>query len=276
MALKQFKPTSAGVRAMSVSSFEEITKSRPEKSLLKAKKAHAGRNNRGKITVRHHGGGSRQALRIIDFKRYDKSGVPARVEGIEYDPNRSVRIALLLYADGERRYIPAPVTLKVGDSIVCGPAAEARDGNSMPLKLIPPGSVIHCIELKRGKGAQMVRSAGTSAQLLAKEGDWCTVRLPSGEMRRIDIECYATIGQLGNPENKTISLGKAGRSRHMGIRPHVRGKAMSPRDHPHGGGEGKNPIGHPGPLTPWAKPARGYRTRRNKRSNRFIVKRREK
>ncbi len=274
MPVKQFKPTSPSVRGMSVSSFEEITKSTPEKSLISHRKVFAGRNNRGKITVRHHGGGEQRALRLVDFKRYDKANVPGRVLAIEYDPNRSSRLALIQYADGEKRYILAPVTMKVGDNVVAGPEVEARDGNAMPLKAIPPGSPIHCIELQRGRGAQIVRSAGTAAQLLAKEGVWCTIRLPSGEMRRVDIECYATIGQLGNPEHKTIKLGKAGKSRHLGIRPHVRGKAMTPRDHPHGGGEGKNPIGHPGPLTPWAQPSRGYRTRRNKRSNKFIVKRR--
>ena len=274
MAVKQFKPTSPSVRGMSVSSFEEITKSTPEKRLISHRKVHAGRNNRGKITVRHHGGGERRALRLVDFKRYEKANVPGRVLAIEYDPNRSTRLALIQYADGDKRYILAPVSMKVEDTVVAGPEVEARDGNAMPLKVIPPGSPIHCIELQRGKGAQIVRSAGTAAQLLAKEGAWSTVRLPSGEMRRVDSECYATIGQLGNPEHKTIKLGKAGKSRHMGIRPHVRGKAMTPRDHPHGGGEGKNPVGHPGPLTPWAMPSRGYRTRKNKRSNKFIVKRR--
>lgn len=275
MPVKQFKPTSPSVRGMSVSSFEEITKSKPEKSLISHRKVNAGRNNRGKITVRHQGGGERRALRLVDFKRYDKTNVPGRVLGIEYDPNRSTRIALIQYADGDKRYILAPVTMKVGDIVLAGPEVEARDGNSLPLKAIPPGSSIHCIELQRGRGGQIVRSAGTAAQLLAKEGAWSTVRLPSGEMRRVDSECYATIGQLGNPEHKTIKLGKAGKSRHLGIRPNVRGKAMTPRDHPHGGGEGKNPIGHPGPLTPWAMPSRGYRTRKNKRTTKFIVKRRD-
>lgn len=276
MPVKQFKPTSPSVRGMSVSSFEEITKGKPEKSLISHRKVNAGRNNRGKITVRHQGGGEKRALRLVDFKRYDKANVTARVIGIEYDPNRSTRIALLQYADGEKRYILAPVTLKAGDSVVAGPEVEARDGNALPLKAIPPGSSIHNIELQRNRGGQIVRSAGTAAQLLAKEGAWSTVRLPSGEMRRVDSECYATIGQLGNPEHKTIKLGKAGKSRHLGIRPSVRGKAMTPRDHPHGGGEGKNPIGHPGPLTPWAMPSRGYRTRKNKRTTKFIVKRRGK
>jgi len=275
MALKTYRPTSPGRRAMSGSSFEEITKSKPEKSLLRSLKKKAGRNNQGRITVRHRGGGAKRQLRIIDFKR-DKIGVPGRVATIEYDPNRSARIALIYYADGDKRYILAPVGLNVGDKIQAGPDAEIRPGNSLPLKSLPTGTAIHNIELKAGRGGQMVRSAGASAQLLAKEGDYAHVRLPSGEVRLVRGECMATIGQVGNVEHQGINLGKAGRKRWLGWRPTVRGSAMSPRDHPHGGGEGRSPIGMPGPKTPWGKPALGYRTRKNKSSDRLIMRRRGK
>ena len=275
MALKTYRPTSPGRRAMSGSSFEEITKSKPEKSLLRPLKKKAGRNNQGRITVRHRGGGAKRQLRIIDFKR-DKIGVPGRVATIEYDPNRSARIALIYYVDGEKRYILAPIGLNVGDKIQAGPDAEIRPGNSLPLKSLPTGTSIHNIELKSGKGGQMVRSAGASAQLLAKEGDYAHIRLPSGEVRLVRSECMATVGQVGNVEHQGINLGKAGRKRWLGWRPTVRGSAMSPRDHPHGGGEGRSPIGMPGPKTPWGKPALGYRTRKKKSSDRLIVRRRRK
>jgi large subunit ribosomal protein L2 len=275
VALKTYRPTSPGRRAMSGSSFEEITKSKPEKSLLRPLKKKAGRNNQGKITVRHRGGGAKRQLRIIDFKR-DKIGVPGRVATIEYDPNRSARIALIYYADGDKRYILAPVGLNVGDKVQAGPDAEIRPGNSLPLKLLPTGTSIHNIELEAGKGGQMVRSAGASAQLLAKEGDYAHIRLPSGEVRLVRGECMATVGQVGNVEHQGISLGKAGRKRWLGWRPTVRGSAMTPRDHPHGGGEGRSPVGLPGPKTPWGKPALGYRTRKNKSSDRLIVRRRRK
>jgi large subunit ribosomal protein L2 len=255
--------------------FEEITKNRPEKSLLVPLKKRGGRNNQGRITVRHRGGGAKRKLRIIDFKR-DKPGVPGRVAAIEYDPNRSARIALIYYADGEKRYILAPLGLNVGDTIKSGEGAEIRPGNALPLKLIPSGTQIHNIEMYPGRGGQIVRSAGASAQLMAKEGEYALVRLPSGEMRRIRSECIATIGQIGNVDHQHITLGKAGRRRWMGWRPTVRGSAMSPRDHPHGGGEGRSPIGLPGPKTPWGKPALGYRTRKSKPSDKFIVKRRGK
>jgi large subunit ribosomal protein L2 len=275
VALKTYRPTSPGRRAMSGSSFEEITKSKPEKSLLRPLKKKAGRNNQGKITVRHRGGGAKRQLRIIDFKR-DKIGVPGRVATIEYDPNRSARIALIYYADGDKRYILAPVGLNVGDKVQAGPDAEIRPGNSLPLKLLPTGTSIHNIELQAGKGGQMVRSAGASAQLLAKEGDYAHIRLPSGEVRLVRSECMATVGQVGNVEHQGISLGKAGRKRWLGWRPAVRGSAMTPRDHPHGGGEGRSPVGLPGPKTPWGKPALGYRTRKNRSSDRLIVRRRRK
>jgi len=275
VALKIYRPTSPGRRGMSGSTFEEITKSKPEKSLLVPLKKKAGRNNQGKMTVRHRGGGSKRQLRIIDFKR-DKPGVPGRVAAIEYDPNRSARIALIYYADGEKRYILAPVGLGVGDIIKSGNDAEIKTGNTLPLKLIPTGTQIHNIEMQKGKGGQMVRSAGASAQLMAKEGDYALIRLPSGEVRRVRIECLATIGQIGNIDHQNISLGKAGRSRWMGRRPTVRGSAMNPNDHPHGGGEGRSPIGMPGPKTPWGKPALGYRTRKRKPSDRMIVRRRGK
>ncbi len=275
MPLKQFKPTSPGRRAMSGYTFEEITKTRPEKSLLRPLKKNAGRNNQGRITVRHRAGGAKRRLRIIDFKR-DKIGIPGKVNAIEYDPNRSARIALIFYVDGEKRYIVAPVGLKVGDTIQSGEGSEIKPGNNMPLKAMPTGTMIHNIEMNKGKGGQLVRSAGNSAQLLAKEGDLAHVRLPSGEVRLIRSECSATIGQVGNPEHQGINLGKAGRKRWMGWRPTVRGSAMSPRDHPHGGGEGRSPIGMPGPKTPWGKPALGYRTRKKKSSDKMIIRRRGK
>ena len=260
---------------MSGSTFEEITKSKPEKSLLMPLKKKAGRNNKGRITVRHRGGGAKRRLRIIDFKR-DKFGVPGRVASIEYDPNRSARIALIHYADGEKRYILAPVDLNVGDVIKSGDDAELKSGNTLPLKLIPNGTMIHNIELQKGRGGQLVRSAGVAAQLVAKEGKYALIRLPSTEIRRIHIDCMATIGQVGNVEHRGIKLGKAGRKRWSGWRPTVRGSAMSPRDHPHGGGEGRSPIGMPGPKTPWGKPALGYKTRKPKASDKMIVKRRGK
>jgi large subunit ribosomal protein L2 len=272
MPTKQYKPTSPGRRGMSVSTFEEITKTKPEKSLTVRLKKHAGRNNQGKITTRHRGGGAKRAYRIIDFKR-NKLGVPAKVASIEYDPNRTARIALLHYVDGEKRYIIAPVGLKVGDRIEAGPDADIRVGNALPLKNIPTGTVIHNIEMERGRGGQLARGAGVGAQLMAKEGDYAQVRMPSGEQRRIHILCMATIGQVGNVDHENISIGKAGRSRHMGRRPTVRGSVMNPRDHPHGGGEGRAPIGGQ-PQTPWGKPAMGFKTRRNKRTDQFIVRRR--
>jgi len=275
VAVKVYRPTSPGRRGMTGHTFEEITKSKPEKSLLAPLKKKSGRNNQGKLTVRHRGGGAKRKLRIIDFKR-DKFGVPGRVAAVEYDPNRSARIALIYYADGEKRYILSPLGLKVDDTIMSGEGAEIRPGNTLPLKLLPNGTEIHNIELYRGRGGQMVRSAGASAQLMAKEGEYALVRLPSGEMRRIRAECMATIGQIGNVDHSNISLGKAGRKRWMGWRPTVRGSAMSPRDHPHGGGEGRSPIGMPGPKTPWGKPALGYRTRKSKLSDKYIVKRRGK
>ena len=274
MPLKVFKPTSPGRRGMTGATFEEITKKEPEKSLLRPLKKKAGRSNQGRISVRHRGGGAKRMYRIIDFKR-DKMGIRGQVAAIEYDPNRSARIALIHYADGEKRYILAPLSLKVGDTIMAGSDAEIKAGNALPLRLIPTGTAIHNIELHRGKGGQLVRSAGASAQLMAKEDSYALVRMPSGEIRRIHIECFATIGQVGNVDNRHIKLGKAGRKRHLGIRPTVRGSAMTPRDHPHGGGEGRSPIGLPGPKTPWGKPALGYRTRRNKVTDSMIVKRRK-
>ncbi len=273
MALKVYRPTSPGRRAMTGSTFEEITKEKPEKSLLLPLKKRAGRNNQGRITVRHRGSGAKRRLRIIDFKR-DKIGVPGRVAAIEYDPNRSARIALIYYADGEKRYILAPLGLAVGDTIQSGSDAEIKPGHTLPLRLLPGGTMIHNIELKKGKGGQLVRSAGASAQLVAKEGEYAHVRLPSGEIRLIRSECMATVGQVGNIDHQGINLGKAGRKRWLGWRPTVRGSAMNPRDHPHGGGEGRSPIGMPGPKTPWGKPALGYRTRRNRTSDKFIIKRR--
>jgi len=273
VAIKEYKPTSAGRRHMSGSAFDEITRDKPEKSLLKPLKKRAGRNNRGKITVRHRGGGAKRRLRVIDFRR-DKLGIPGKVAAIEYDPNRSARIALIHYADGEKRYILAPVGIKVGDTISSGEGAELKPGNVLPLKNIPGGTMIHNIELQPGKGGQIVRGAGTVAQLMDKEGDYALLRLPSGEMRRVRNQCMATIGQVGNVEHQGIEIGKAGRKRWLGIRPTVRGSAMTPRDHPHGGGEGRSPIGLPGPKTPWGKPALGYKTRKPKASDRLIVKRR--
>lgn len=275
MALKVYRPTSPGRRGMSGATFEEITKDKPEKALLLPLKKKGGRNNRGRITVRHRGGGSKARLRIIDFKR-DKFGVPGRVAAIEYDPNRSARIALIYYADGDKRYILAPLGLNVGDSVMSSDNAEIRPGNTLPLKLIPTGTMIHNIELERGRGGQLVRSAGAAAQLMVKENEYALVRLPSSEMRRIRSECLATIGQIGNVDHQNIKIGKAGRKRWMGWRPTVRGSAMSPRDHPHGGGEGRSPIGMPGPKTPWGKPALGYKTRKPKASDKMIVKRRRK
>ena len=274
MAVKVYKPTTPGQRGMTSYTFEEITKTKPERSLIIIKKKHSGRNMYGRITVRHQGGGHRRYIRIVDFKR-SKRGVPATVKAIEYDPNRTARLALLVYADGEKRYILAPVGLKVGDKVVAGPDVDIRPGNSLPISRIPVGTTIHNIELQEGRGGQMVRSAGTSAQLLAKEGDYAQVRLPSGEVRLVRQVCYATIGQVGNIDHANIKLGKAGRKRHMGIRPAVRGTAMSPRDHPHGGGEGRSSIGMPGPKSPWGKPTLGYKTRRNKSTDKFIVRRRK-
>lgn len=275
MGIKKFKPVTPGRRGMTGYTFEEITKTEPERSLIVPLKKHSGRNMYGRVTVRHRGGGNKRFYRVIDFKR-DKRGIPAKVAAIEYDPNRTSRIALLHYADGEKRYIIAPLGLKVGDTVMAGPDAEIRPGNALPIANIPTGTMIHNIELYPGKGGQLVRAAGTSAQLLAKEGDYAHIRLPSGEVRLVRQECYATIGQVGNVEHANIKLGKAGRKRHMGIRPTVRGSAMSPRDHPHGGGEGRQPIGLPGPKTPWGKPTLGYKTRRNKRTNKFIIRRRSK
>jgi large subunit ribosomal protein L2 len=261
---------------MTGSDFAEITKKSPEKSLLAGKKKTAGRNNQGKITVRHHGGGNRQKYRIIDFKRNGKDGIPAKVIGIEYDPNRTANIALICYEDGEKAYILAPEGLTDGMTVMSGPDAEARIGNCLPLSSIPVGSNIHNIELLPGKGGQMVRSAGNSAQLMAKEGNYATLRLPSGEMRMVPIECRATMGVVGNGEHNLINYGKAGRKRNMGIRPTVRGSVMNPNDHPHGGGEGRAPIGRPGPSTPWGKPALGLKTRKKKKaSNKLIVRRRD-
>ena len=271
MGIKIYKPTSAGRRNMTTPTFEEITKKKSEKSLLVTLKRQAGRNNQGRITVRHQGGGNRPKYRIVDFRR-EKIGIPAKVAAIEYDPNRTARIALLYYADGAKRYILAPVGLVVGDTILSGTNAEIKPGNTLPITAIPVGTMIHNVELQKGKGGQLVRSAGTAAQLMAKEGKYAQVRLPSGEVRYVSIECMATIGSIGNPEWNTIKLGKAGRKRHMGWRPTVRGSVMSPRDHPHGGGEGKVGVGLPGPKTPWGKPALGKKTRRRKYTNHSIVK----
>ncbi len=271
MPIRKYKPTSPARRSMSVSTFEEITKKEPEKRLIEPLKSKAGRNNRGRITVRHQGGGAKRFYRIVDFKR-NKIGVPAKVNAIEYDPNRSARIALLFYADGEKRYILAPNGLKVGDTVVSGPDSPIRVGNALPLKSIPTGTQIHNIELRRGGGGQMVRSAGTGAQLMAKVGDYAQIRMPSGEVRRVHLECSATLGQVGNIDHENIEIGKAGRSRHMGKRPTVRGSVMNPRDHPHGGGEGKAPIGGQ-PKTKWGKPA-FQRTRNNKRTDNMIVRHR--
>ncbi len=274
MAIKKYKPTSPARRHMTVSAFEEITKKEPEKSLLVTLKSKAGRNDDGRITVRHQGGGVKRKYRIIDFKR-DKDGVPAKVAAIEYDPNRSANIALLHYVDGEKRYIISPNGLKVGQMVESGPDSDIKVGNALPLRNIPTGTVIHNIELRAGKGGQLVRSAGNSAQLMAKEGNYVTVRLPSGEVRMVRAECKATIGQVGNTDHENITIGKAGRKRHMGFRPTVRGSVMNPNDHPHGGGEGRAPIGRPSPVTPWGKPTLGYKTRKKKNeSDKYIVKRR--
>jgi large subunit ribosomal protein L2 len=275
MPIKQFKPTSPGRRDGSGFTFDEITKKKPEKSLTESlKEKRAGRNNQGRITVRHRGGGSRRLYRIIDWKR-EKHGVPAKVVAIEYDPNRTARIALLQYADGEKRYILAPNGLTVGATLTSGPEAEVRVGNALPLGNMPTGTQVHNVELTPGRGGQLVRSAGVGAQLMAKEGEYALIRLPSGETRRVRIECIATIGQVGNVEHALVKLGKAGRTRHRGRRPQVRGAVMNPRDHPHGGGEGRAPVGMPGPKTPWGKPTLGYRTRNNKRTDKFIVRRRK-
>jgi large subunit ribosomal protein L2 len=276
MPIKVYKPTSPGRRDMSGQTFEEITRDYPEKSLTVGMRKRAGRNFRGKITIRHRGGGNKRRYRDLDFKR-EKFDVPGEVRTIEYDPNRSARIALVVYDDGDKRYIIAPLGLQVGDNVMSGGGAEIRPGNAMPLRNIPQGTLIHNIELQVGRGGQLVRSAGTSAQLLAKEDrEYATVRLPSGEERLIRQDCLATIGQVGNVEHGNIKLGKAGRKRHMGIRPTVRGSAMNPNDHPHGGGEGRSPVGMPGPKTPWGKPAQGKRTRRNKSTDKYIFRRRTK
>lgn len=276
MAVKKYKPITPGMRDMTGHSFEEITKgATPERSLLVIKKRSGGRNAQGRITVRHRGGGARRFIRIVDFKR-DKFDIPAKVASIEYDPNRTARLALLHYADGEKRYIVSPLDLKVGDTVMSGPNAEIRSGNALPISNIPVGTMIHNLEIKPGKGGQMVRTAGGAAQLLAKEGDFAQIRMPSGEVRLIHQVCYATIGQVGNLDHGNVKLGKAGRKRHLGIRPTVRGSAMSPRDHPHGGGEGRQPIGLPGPKSPWGKPTLGKKTRRNKKTSQFIVRRRSK
>ncbi|MCC6146381.1 MAG: 50S ribosomal protein L2 [Anaerolineaceae bacterium] len=273
MAVKVYKPVTPGMRGMTGYTFEEITKSQPEKSLIVILKKHGGRNVHGHITVRHRGGGSRRYIRMVDFKR-NKRGIPGVVKAIEYDPNRTARLALVMYKDGEKRYIISPVGLRVGDTVMAGPGAEIRPGNSLPIANIPIGTTLHNIELRENGGGQLVRSAGGSAQLLAKEGDFAQIRLPSGEVRLVRQVCYATIGQVGNVDHSNIKLGKAGRKRHMGIRPTVRGTAMSPRDHPHGGGEGRQPIGMPGPKSPWGKPTLGYKTRRNKKTDKYIVRRR--
>jgi len=275
MGVKKYKPVTPSLRGMTGSTFEEITKTKPERSLIKPLRKSGGRNMYGRITVRHRGGGHKRHIRIVDFKR-KKYGIPAKVSAIEYDPNRSARLALLFYADGEKRYIIAPLDLRVGDTIVSGPEAEVRPGNNLPISNIPIGTMVHNIELNEGRGGQLVRAAGGAAQLLAKEGDYAQIRLPSGEVRLVLQKCYATIGQVGNLDHSNIKLGKAGRKRHLGIRPTVRGSAMSPRDHPHGGGEGRTGIGMPGPKSPWGKPTLGYRTRRNKRTEKFRVRRRGK
>ena len=275
MPVKTYKPTSPGRRGMTGSTFEEVTRSKPERSLLRPLRKRAGRNAHGRITVRHRGGGHKRRYRVIDFKR-DKAGVPARVQSIEYDPNRSARIALLVYADGEKRYIIAPLGLQVDDALMSGKGAEIRVGNALPLANIPLGTLVHNIELYSGRGGQLVRSAGTSAQVLAKEGNYVTLRLPSGEVRLVRKECMATLGQVGNVDHGHIKLGKAGRKRWMGFRPTVRGSAMSPRDHPHGGGEGRSPIGMPSPKSPWGKKTLGKKTRRNKATSKYIVRRRGK
>ncbi len=274
MGIKKYNPYTPSRRQMTGSDFAEITKTTPEKSLIVSLKKNAGRNNQGKITVRHHGGGSRRKYRLVDFRRL-KDNVPAIVKAIEYDPNRTANIALIVYADGEKAYILAPEGMKIGWTVMNGENAEVRPGNCMPLKNIPVGTLVHNVELHPGKGGQMVRSAGASAQLMAKEGKYATLRLPSGEMRMVPIECRASIGVIGNGDHNLVNIGKAGRTRHMGIRPHVRGSVMNPNDHPHGGGEGRAPVGRPGPSTPWGKPAMGLKTRKkNKASNKLIIRRR--
>lgn len=275
MPIKKFKPTTPSQRGRTGSTFEEITKSKPERSLLKPLRKSGGRNMYGRVTVRHRGGGHRRHIRIVDFKR-EKHGVPARVAAIEYDPNRTARLALLHYLDGEKRYIIAPVDLWVDDQVMSGPEAEIRPGNSLPIANIPVGTMVHNIELNPGRGGQMVRAAGTAAQIMAKEGKYAQLRMPSGEVRLVNQNCYATIGQVGNVDHGNIKLGKAGRKRHKGFRPTVRGSAMSPRDHPHGGGEGRSPIGMPSPKSPWGKPTLGKKTRHNKKTDKYIVRRRRK
>ena len=273
MAIKRYKPTSSARRFMTVSSYEEITEVKPERSLVEDMRKTGGRNNTGKITVRHIGGGNRRKYRIIDFKR-NKDDIPAKVKSIQYDPNRSANIALLQYADGEKRYILAPVGLNVGDEVVSGAGADIKAGNCLPFENIPVGTMVHNIELKPGRGGQVARAAGISAQLMAKEGAYATLKMPSGEMRLVSIRCRATIGQVGNVKHEIVRVGKAGKTRHMGIKPTVRGSVMNPNDHPHGGGEGKSPVGRPGPVTPWGKPALGYKTRKKKNVNdKFILKR---
>ena len=274
MPLREFKPTTPSRRFITIPTFEEITKKEPEKSLLRPLKKSGGRNNQGKLTARHIGGGHKQMYRVIDFRR-DKADVPGKVAAIEYDPNRSARIALIHYADGEKRYIIWPVGLGVGDKVVSGASADIKPGNSLPIRNIPLGTLVHNIELSAGHGGQMARSAGAYAQLMAKEGKYATLRLPSGEMRLVSLECKATVGQVGNVDHENVSFGKAGRKRWLGRRPHVRGVVMNPRDHPHGGGEGKSPIGRKGPVTPWGKPTLGYKTRRNKSTSKMIVRKRK-
>ncbi len=275
MAVKTYKPTSPGRRGMTGATFEEITRERPERSLLISGRKYGGRNIQGRVTVRHRGGGHRKQIRLVDYKR-KRHGIPARVAAIEYDPRRSARLALLYYRNGEKAYILSPLGIQVGDTVISGPEAEIRPGNALPLSNIPLGTLVHNIELQEGRGGQLVRSAGTSAQLLVKEGIYAAVRLPSGEIRRVRQSCYATIGEVGNPDHSNIKLGKAGRKRHLGIRPTVRGSAMSPRDHPHGGGEGRQPIGLPGPKSPTGKPTLGYKTRRNKKTEKYIIRHRSK
>ena len=273
MAIKRYKPTSAARRFMTVHTYEEITETKPERSLVEDMRKSGGRNNQGKITVRHIGGGNRRKYRIIDFKR-NKDGIPATVKSIQYDPNRSANIALLQYADGEKKYILAPVGLNVGDKVESGSEADIKAGNCLPFENIPVGTMVHNIELQPGKGGQVARAAGISAQLMAKEGAYATLKMPSGEMRLVSVKCRATIGQVGNVEHEIVSIGKAGKTRHMGIKPTVRGSVMNPNDHPHGGGEGKSPVGHAGPMTPWGKPALGYKTRKKKNvTDKFILKR---
>ena len=273
MAVKRYKPTSPARRFMTVPSYEELSGDKPERSLLEDQRKSGGRNNQGKISVRHIGGGNRIKYRIIDFKR-NKDGIPATVKSIQYDPNRSAHIALLAYADGEKRYILAPVGLNVGDKVVSGAGADIKSGNALCLADIPVGTVVHAIELKPGRGAQIARSAGISAQIMAKEGAYATIKMPSGEMRLVSLKCKATVGQVGNLEHEIIRIGKAGKTRHLGTRPTVRGSVMNPNDHPHGGGEGKSPVGHAGPMTPWGKPALGYKTRKKKNpTSKFILKR---